>query len=149
MYTACVRSTMLHGSETWAPNCSDLHCLRRNDRSMIRWICGVRLGDDIYTDALHQRLGVTEMISSLRCRRLRWYGHVQRASSCINTITSMAIPGNRGSGRPKKTWSECVRDDIRVCKLSNINPLDRDAWRAGVRRCQVLPTPETGTTAAP
>ena len=24
MYTACVRSTMLHGSETWAPNCSDL-----------------------------------------------------------------------------------------------------------------------------
>ena len=30
VFTACVWSTMLHGSETWAPNASDLQRLRRS-----------------------------------------------------------------------------------------------------------------------
>jgi len=33
--------------------------------------------------------------------------------------------------------------------LDGVNPLDRNSWRTSVRRCQVLPTPESGTTAAP
>ena len=36
--TACVCSAMLHGSDTWGPNTSDLEWLRRKDRAMIRWI---------------------------------------------------------------------------------------------------------------
>jgi len=34
--TVYMTGTMLHGSETWAPNASDLQRLRRNDRAMIR-----------------------------------------------------------------------------------------------------------------
>ena len=30
-----------------------------------------------------------------------------------------------------------------------VGMLDRNSWRTSVRRCQVLPTPESGTTAAP
>ena len=36
-----------------------------------------------------------------------------------------------------------------ICNLDGVNPLDRNSWRTSVRRCQVLPTPESGTTAAP
>ena len=43
VFTAYVRSTMLHGSETWAPNASDLQRLCRNDCAMIRWICSAKL----------------------------------------------------------------------------------------------------------
>ena len=46
VYTTCVRTAMLHGSETWGPNASDLQRLRRNDRAMIRWICGVGVRDE-------------------------------------------------------------------------------------------------------
>ena len=42
--SSCVRSRMLHGNETWGPNVSDLQRLKRNDRAMIRWICGVKPG---------------------------------------------------------------------------------------------------------
>ena len=52
-------------------------------------------------------------------------------------------------GRPRKTWSACVENDISICNLDGVNPLDRNSWRTSVRRCQVLPTPESGTTAAP
>jgi hypothetical protein len=149
VYSACVRSSMLHGSETWAPNASDLQRLRRNDRAMIRWICAVKPKDEIPSDALHRKLGIDEVTSVVRIRRLRWYGHVQRASTCINSISQLTVPGNRDRGRPRKTWSECVRNDVKECNLSKYDPLDRDAWRKAIKFCQVLPTPDPGTTAAP
>ena len=75
-FSACVRSTMLHGSETWAPNASDLQRLRRNNRAMIRWICGAKLEDEISSAVLLQKLDLDEITAVLRTRRLRWYGHV-------------------------------------------------------------------------
>ena len=48
IFNACVRSALLHGSETWAPTAPDLQRLRRNDRSMVRWICGVRDDDEVF-----------------------------------------------------------------------------------------------------
>ena len=149
VFSACVRSSMLHGSETWAPNASDLQRLRRNDRAMIRWICAVKLNDEEPSEVLHRKLGIDEITSVLRTRRLRWYGHVQRATSCINSISQMTVPGSRVRGRPRKTWTECVKKDIKACNLTKYDPLDRDAWRKAIRHCQVLPTPDTGTPAAP
>ena len=92
---------------------------------------------------------IDEITAVLRTRRLRWYGHVQRATSCINSITRLGLPGTRNRGRPRKTWSACVRNDMTICNLDGVNPLDRNSWRTSVRRCQVLPTSESGTTAAP
>jgi len=126
---------MLHGSETWAPNASDLQRLRRNDRAMIRWICGAKLEDEISSAVLHQKLDLDEITAVLRTRRLRWYGHVQRATSCINSITQLGLPGTRDRGRPRKTWSACVRNDMTICNLDGVNPLDRNSWRTSVRRC--------------
>ena len=42
VFNACVRSALLHGSETWAPTAPDLQRLRRKDRSMVHWICRVK-----------------------------------------------------------------------------------------------------------
>jgi len=65
VFTACVPSTMLHGSETWAPNASDLQRLRRNDCAMIRWICGAKLEDEISLAVLHQKLDLDEITAVL------------------------------------------------------------------------------------
>ena len=149
VYTACVRSVMLHGSETWGPNAEDLKRLYRNDRSMIRWICGVKVCDEIPSEALLLRLGIPDIGAVLCSGRLRWSGHVKRATSCIKSVTDLTIPATSHPGRPRKTWSECVKNDVRKYGLSGIDPQDRDAWRAGVRRCLVLPTPSNGTRTAP
>jgi len=50
VYSTCVRSAMLHVSETWGPNTSDLQRLRRNDRSMLGWICGSKALDETPSD---------------------------------------------------------------------------------------------------
>ena len=58
MFSACVRSALLHGSETWAPTASDLQRLHRNDRVMIRWICGVKPHDKVPMETLYIKLGI-------------------------------------------------------------------------------------------
>ena len=95
VFNACVHSTLLHGSETWAPTAPDLQRLGRNDRSMVHWICEVRDDDEVSADTLCAMFGVQEVTAALRTRRLRWFGHVARSSSCINSITSMMITSAR------------------------------------------------------
>ena len=94
-------------------------------------------------------LGVQEVTAAIRTRRLRWYGHGARSSSCINSITSMTIPSARRRGIPKKTWSECVKAYMKMCSVGSIDPLNREARGLGVRHSShLLPTPVPGTPAA-
>ena len=55
--------------------------------------------------------------------------------------TDFSIIGTRGRRRLGKTWSEFMKDDVREYGLPGIDLQDRDAWRVGVRRCLLLPTP--------
>ena len=45
VYSACVRSAMLHASETWPLTKRNLQRLQRNDRAMIRQICSIKPED--------------------------------------------------------------------------------------------------------
>ena len=104
VFNSVVRSALLHGSETWAPTVKDLQRLERTDRAMIRWICGVKLKDEIPTDDLLARLGLEGIASVLRTRRLRWYGHVTRSSGAIHEVTEVSVPGSKGRGTHLKPW---------------------------------------------
>ena len=42
VYSSCVRSTMLHASETWPLTKTNLQRLQRNDMAMIRQICSIK-----------------------------------------------------------------------------------------------------------
>ena len=43
LYTACVQSVLMYHSETWAMKVADRIQLERNERMMIRWMCGATL----------------------------------------------------------------------------------------------------------
>ena len=45
-----------------------------------------KLADEILSTVLHQKLDLDEITAVLRTRRLRWYGHVHRATSCLVCI---------------------------------------------------------------
>ena len=84
-------------------------------------------------ETLYTKLGIQEVAVALRTKHLRWYGHVVLASSWTNLITGITIPGLRGCGRPRKSWSECVKTEVDVCNLEDIDPRNREVWRSGVR----------------
>ena len=41
----CILSVLVYGSETWALKVVDMQRLKRTERMMIRWMCGVTLKD--------------------------------------------------------------------------------------------------------
>ena len=134
VYSSCVRSAILHASETWPLTKPNLQRLQRNDRAMIRQICNVRPQDIVTTRSndLLVRLGIEDLDLVLK-ERLRWYGHVERSSGAIKTAFDIQVDGKRGPGRPKMTWKQLTERDCREWKLSAINPHDRRTWRSGVR----------------
>ena len=78
VYSSCVRSAMLHASETWLVTKSCLLRLQRNDRAMIRQICNVKPPDTatIRSTELLAWLGIEDLDLILKERRLRWFGHM-------------------------------------------------------------------------
>ena len=145
LFSSNVRSSMLNGTETWPMTSAALHRLCRNDRAMIRWICGVKPSDDPSMDELHTKLGICDLAILVRERRLRWFGHVMRSNGEINRVRSRPVPGRKGPGRPKKTWEECVKQDLKVCGLPEAGIQDRLSWRSSVKNSRQEPTPSNGS----
>ena len=125
---------MLHGSECWAVTRETTLRMQRNDRAMMRWICNVRLTDQVNSDILLARLNIPNLKDILRQGRLRWFGHVHRSDGWIKKCTEMEMVGRRASGRPKKSWKEVIAHDRKEWKLNNVDPGDRNAWRSSVKK---------------
>ena len=107
LFSSNVRSSMLHGTETWPMTSAALHQVCRNDRAMICWIFGVKPSDNPSIDELHAKLGICDLAILVRERRLRWFGHVMHSNGEINRVRSRPVPGRKGPARPKNIWEEC------------------------------------------
>ena len=115
VYSYCVRSAMLHASETWPLTKMNLQRLQRNDRAMIRQICSIKPEDvaTVRSSALLAKLELEDLDLILREQSLRWFGHVERSSGAIRTACDIQIDGRRGAGRPKLTWKKLTERDCR------------------------------------
>ena len=133
--SSCVRSAMLHASETWPLTKPNRQRLPRNDRAMIRQIFNVSLQDVVTTRSseLLARLGIEDLDLILKERRLRRYGHEERSNGAVKTAFHIQVEGKRGPGRPKMAWKQLTERDCREWLFSAINPHDRHSWRSGVR----------------
>jgi len=57
-----VRSSMLHGSETWPVRKENVVALQRAEMRMVRWMCGTKLKDRLPSKELRERLRVDDSI---------------------------------------------------------------------------------------
>jgi len=78
LYSSCVLSSMLHGSETRPVRKENAVALQRAVMRMVRWMCGVKLKDRLPSKELRERLGIDDIALVLQQNRLRWYGHLLR-----------------------------------------------------------------------
>jgi len=105
LYSSCVRSSMLHGSETRPIRKENEVALQRAEMKMVREMCGVKLQDRFPSKGLEERLGLDDIISVPEQNRLRWYGHVLRKedNNWVKKCMEYEVEGARPRGRPKKT----------------------------------------------
>ena len=134
LYEACVRSVMLYGSETWAVKEEDLDRLDRNDMRMIRWMCNTSLKDRKSSGELRSRLGIHSIRDVIQARRLRWFGHLERmeGDNWVSKCRDLVVPGTKPRGRPRKTWQEVIRTDMRQKNLRPELPQSRSDWKSAI-----------------
>jgi hypothetical protein len=72
--------------------------------------------DRVRNEDIRDRVGVAPIEEKLVQHRLRWFGHVQRRppeapvrSGVLDRVGSV----RRGRGRPKLTWEEAVKRDLK------------------------------------
>ena len=70
----------------------------------------------------------------MRHSKLRWFGHLERRSvdDWVSACRKVEVAGVRYKGRNKKTWKECVDDDIKVLGLHLERAVFRDVWRDSI-----------------
>ena len=131
IYSACVQSVLIYGTETWAMKADDLRSLERTERMMVRWMCGVSLKDRKRSEDLYNLLGINCVADVVRRGRLRWFGHLERKSvdDWVSACRGLVVEGTRGRGRSRKTWEQCVRDDMKLLGLHPEWAVFRDMWR--------------------
>ena len=83
---------------------------------MVRWMCGVSLKDRKRSEDLCNLLGINCVADVVRRGRLRWFGHLERKSvdHWVSACRGLVVEGTRGRGRIRKTWEQCIRDDMEL-----------------------------------
>ena len=114
VYSVCVQCVMTYGSETWPMGIEDLRRLERAEKMMIIWMCAVTLRNGKTSEEIRNRLGIVSVSDLVHQGRLRWFGHIEckDADKWVSACRNMAVSGERDRGRGRKTWKECVADDM-------------------------------------
>ena len=97
LYSSCVRSSMLHGSETWPVRKENMVALQRAE---MRWMFGVKLKDRLPSKELRERLGIDDIALVLQQNRLRLCGHVLRKEDddWVKKCMEYEVEGPRQTG---------------------------------------------------
>ena len=78
----------------------------------------------------------------LRKTRLRWFGHVhdRNKNSILRRAMELEVEGRRPVGRPKKTWSKVMEEDMSKLNITEDMAENRQQQRQLISH----PTPEVG-----
>jgi len=103
---------------------------------MIRWICGHTRLDKIRNEVVRGKVGVASIEDKMREVRLRWFGHLRRRprDAPVRRCEMIAcLDYRRSRGRPKKSWSEVIRHDLKTLGLVEDMAHDRKFWRDRIK----------------
>ena len=120
LHSSCVRSSMLHRTETWPFRKENEVALQQAEMRMVRWMCNVKVKDRVPSKELTERLGIDDIILILQQNRLRWYGHVlpKEDTDWAKICMEYQVEGSRPRGRPKRTWREVMQKDCQARNFS-------------------------------
>ena len=134
-YRTAIRPATLYGAECWPTKRRHVQQISVAEMRMLRWICGHTRRDRVRNDDIRDRLGVAPIEEKLVQYRLRWFGHVQRRpqeAPVRSRILSQDSNVKRGRGRPKLTWVETIKEDLKGWNISKDLALDRSAWKTAI-----------------
>ncbi|KAK2189631.1 hypothetical protein NP493_101g08029 [Ridgeia piscesae] len=115
-------------------------------------LLGITYRDHISNEELRNRtrqaIGPHEDLSTtVKRRKLKWYGHVTRSSWLAKTILQGTVQGGRRRGRQKKRCEDNIPEWTGMILGAATRKAERrEEWRELVARLSVAPQRSTKTT---
>ena len=110
-----------------------------------RKLLGISYRDHITNEKVKARIGnaigpYEDLLTSVKRRKLKWYGHVTRSSGLAKTVLQGTVQGERQRGRQRKRWEDNIKEwtglewDTILRKAEN-----REEWRKLVVKSTAVP----------
>ena len=89
---------------------------------------------------IQQATGSHEDHTTVKRRKLQWYGHVSRSSGLAKTILQGTVKEGRRQGRQRKRWEDNIRKWTGLEFAKSQRALEnREKWRKLVAKSSVVP----------
>ena len=142
VYRACIISTLLYGSESWATYTTQERKLNTFHMRCLKRILGIKWDQFVTNTTVLEKCGMQTIFYMISERRLRWLGHVSRMSDGRipkDILYGELAEGTRARGRPNLRFKDVCKRDM---KAGNMDPdnlgehtKDRNVWRQSVKTC--------------
>ena len=81
-----------------------------------------------------------KLLTLVKDRKLRWFGHVSRTSGLAKTILQGTVKRKRKRGRPKKRWEDNIKEWTGINFASSTRAaVNRRRWKGIVVNSSVVP----------
>ena len=110
-----------------------------------RKLLGISYRDHITNDEQRARIGnaigpYEDFLTSVKRRKLKWYGHVTLSSGRVKTILQGTVKGGRRRGRQRKRWQDNTTEWTGLEWNSILRKAEnRERWRKLVVKSTVVP----------
>ena len=101
---------------------------------------GISYRDHITNDAVRDRIRrangpYDDILTTVKKRKLKWFGHVSRSSGFAKTIIQGIVQGGRRRGRQKKHWENNIAEwtGLKFCDAIR-EAENKIKWRERVQR---------------
>ena len=86
---------------------------------MLQRLLNISYKDHVTNEEVHREIQAAigeydELLTLVKERKLRWFGHVSRFSGLAKTIIQGTVKGKRKKGRQKKTWEDNIKEGTRM-----------------------------------
>ena len=110
-----VISVLLYACETWTLTADILKKLQATEMRCFRKLLDISYRDHITNDAVRDRIRQAigphdDILTTVKKRKLKWFGHVSRSSGLAKTILQGTVQGGRRRDRQKKRWENNIAE---------------------------------------
>ena len=130
-----ILSTFLYACESWTLTAEIARKIQALEMRCYRRLLNISYKNNVTNEEFRNRIqnaiGVhDDLLTMVKKRKLRWYGHISRTSGMAKTIPQGTAKGTRRRGRQKKIWEDNIKewtgmgfgDSLRAAE-------DREGWK--------------------
>ena len=144
-----VISIFLYACESWTITADLEKRIQATEMRCFRKILGVSYKDHVTNKEIRQRIRQAigpyeDLLTTVKKRKLQWYGHVSRSSGLAKTILQGTVQGRRKRGRQRKRWEDNIREWTGLTLNDSLRKTEnREEWRKLVAPTCVVPQRST------